>query len=185
MQRAYSQTELCQYSSTKHKVEVWALNIAGLTSTSTSTITLFNEWWSAPSEWLTGSNTLHYSGATNYVSDPTYGDGVMAVWDKELTTHYGFSVTTGSYLWATPSENYLDLYGWGNVEHTWYFAYGKLYSVGVAGILYAYDLKTVKLHGPTTLTDAYNEPVTGENWWGWIRPNRRRQNLHRHFRALS
>ena len=34
----------------------------------------------------------------------------------------------------------LDLYGWGNAEHTWYFAYGKLYSVGLAGILYAYDL---------------------------------------------
>ena len=66
--------------------------------------------------------------------------GVIGIWDKELTTHYGFSVETGKYLWATESENYLDLYGWGNAEHTWYYAYGKLYSVGVGGILYAYDL---------------------------------------------
>ena len=87
-----------------------------------------------------GSNTLHYVGATNYVHDSTYGDGVIGIWSKELTTHYGFSVTTGKYLWATESENYLDAYGWGNAEHTWYYAYGKLYSVGVAGILYAYDL---------------------------------------------
>jgi hypothetical protein len=145
------------------KVEVWALNLAGLTKTSTSTTLLFNEWWSAPSEWLTGSNTLHYSGATNYVKD-----GVIAVWDKELRIHYGFSVETGKYLWATAPEHYLDMYGWGNVEHTWYYAYGKLYSVGVAGILYAYDLKTGATTWTYKLTDAYKEPVTGENWWGWI-----------------
>ena len=23
-------------------------------------------------------------------------------------------------------------------------------------------------YGLTTLTDPYNEPVTGERWWGWI-----------------
>ena len=74
------------------------------------------------------------------MTDPVYGDGVIAVWDKELQTHYGFSLKDGSYLWATEPENYLDMYGWGNAEHTWYFAYGKLYSVGFAGILYAYDL---------------------------------------------
>ena len=95
-------------------------------------------------------------------------DGVIAVWDKELRTHYAFSVQTGKYLWATASENYLDMYGWGNVEHTWYYAYGKLYSVGVAGILYAYDLKTGATEWTYQLTDPYNEPVTGENWWGWI-----------------
>jgi hypothetical protein len=144
-------------------VEVWALNLAGLTKTSTSTSLLFNVFWAAPSEWLSGSNTLHYSGATNYVKD-----GVIAVWDKELRTHYAFSVETGQYLWATASENYLDMYGWGNVEHTWYYAYGKLYSVGVAGILYAYDLKTGATMWTYQMTDPYNEPVTGENWWGWI-----------------
>jgi hypothetical protein len=145
------------------KVNVWALNTAGLTSTSKSTTTIFNEWWSAPSEWLDGSNTLHYSGATNYVKG-----GVIAVWDKELRTHYGFSTETGRYLWATASEIYLDLYGWGNVEHTWYYAYGKLYSVGVGGILYAYNLATGKTDWTYVMSDAYKEPVTGENWWGWI-----------------
>ncbi len=60
------------------------------------------------------------------------------------------------------------MYGWGNVEHTWYYAYGKLYSVGVAGILYAYDLKTGATTWTYQMTDPYNEPVTGENWWGWI-----------------
>ena len=161
--KVYNQDRIMSIFFNQTKVEVWALNLAGLTKTSTSTSLLFNEWWDAPSEWLTGSNTLHYSGATNYVQD-----GVIAVWDKELRTHYAFSVETGKYLWATASENYLDMYGWGNVEHTWYYAYGKLYSVGVAGILYAYDLKTGATVWTYQLTDAYNEPVTGENWWGWI-----------------
>jgi len=161
--KVYDQDRIMSIYFNETKVQVWALNLAGLTKTSTSTTLLFNEWWSAPSEWLTGSNTLHYSGATNYVKD-----GVIAVWDKELRTHYGFSVETGKYLWATAPEHYLDMYGWGNVEHTWYYAYGKLYSVGVAGILYAYDLKTGATSWTYKLTDAYKEPVTGENWWGWI-----------------
>ena len=87
-------------------VRVWALSLSGLTASSTSTTKLFDEYWSAPSEWLAGKNTLHYVGATNYVHDATYGDGVIGVWDKELRTHYGFSVATGKYLWATGQENY-------------------------------------------------------------------------------
>jgi hypothetical protein len=155
-------------------VRIWALDISDITATrdatnNTQSISkLYDEVWAAPSEWLDGSNTIHYTGATNYVTDTTYGDGVIAIWDKELTTHYGFSVVTGKYLWATNSENYLDMYGWGNAEHTWYFAYGKLYSVGVAGILYAYDLKTGSTAWTYNLTDPYGEPITGENWWGWI-----------------
>jgi hypothetical protein len=150
------------------KVRVWALDISDLDASSSTTTTIFDKWWSAPSEWYDGSNTIHYVGATNYVEDDTYGEGVIGLWDKELRTHYGFSVVDGSYLWATDSENYLDAYGWGNAEHTWYYAYGKLYSVGVAGILYAYDLTTGDTVWTYNLTDAYNEPVTGENWWGWI-----------------
>ena len=150
------------------KVRVWAINIDGLTTASTSASLLFDKTWTAPSEWVTGSNTLHYTGATNYVTDDTYGDGAIAVWSKELRTHYGFSVVDGDHLWATDSEHYGDLYGWGNAEHTWYFAYGKLYSVGLGGILYAYDLATGDTAWTYNLTDPYGEPVTANNWWGWI-----------------
>jgi hypothetical protein len=146
------------------RVRVWALKTEGLTKTSTSiSSTIFDEKWDAPPEWLSGSNTLHYVGATNEVTN-----GVIAVWSKELRKHYGFSTQTGKYLWQTDSEHWLDAYGWGNVEHTWYFAYGKLYSVGVAGTLYAYDLSTGKTTWTYNMTDLYNEPVTGDNWWGWI-----------------
>jgi hypothetical protein len=106
---------------------------------------------------------LHYVGATNEVEN-----GIIAVWSKELRKHYGFSTEDGTYQWETDSEHWLDAYGWGNVEHTWYFAYGKLYSVGVAGIVYAYDLETGDTAWTYVMSDAYGEPVTGDNWWGWI-----------------
>jgi hypothetical protein len=124
---------------------------------------LFNKTWQAPTEWLAGSNTIQYGTCTNYVED-----GVFTLWDKELTTHYAFSTENGSYLWQTASEQWQDAYGWGNAEHTWYAAYGKLYSVGIAGIVYAYNLTTGKTSWNYTMSDAYNEPVTGDNWWGWI-----------------
>lgn len=145
------------------RVRVWALNTKGLTNTSTTTSTLFDKTWAAPAEWLQGSNTIHYVGATDLAAD-----GVIAVWSKELRKHYGFSTETGDFLWETDSEHWLDAYGWGNVEHTWYFAYGKLYSVGVGGIVYAYDLATGDTVWTYTMSDAFNEPVTGNNWWGWI-----------------
>ena len=145
-------------------VNVWALDI----SKGHEGALLFNKNWAAPAEWDQGASTLAYTQATNYVTDDTYGNGVIGVWNKELRKHYGFSVIDGSYLWETDSEIYLDAYGWGNAEHTWYFAYGKLYSVGVGGILYAYDLSTGDTVWTFTMTDPYKEPVTGENWWGWI-----------------
>jgi hypothetical protein len=137
-------------------VRVWALNLDGTEK--------FDRWWNdVPAEWLSGSNTLHWGGSTDYAED-----GVLTVWSKELRKHYGFSTETGQFLWETESEHYLDWYGWGNVEHTWYFAYDRLYSVGVGGILYAYNLTNGNTEWTYDLDDAYNEPVTGIRWWGWI-----------------
>jgi len=145
------------------RVRVWALSTKDLNPTSTSASKLFDTTWAAPSEWLAGYNTLHYTGATDEVTD-----GVIAVWSKELRKHYGFSVEDGRYLWATDSEYWSDAYGWGNAEHTWYFAYGKLVSVGVGGIVYGYDLKTGKTAWTYPMTDPYHQAITGNNWWGWI-----------------
>jgi outer membrane protein assembly factor BamB len=106
---------------------------------------------------------LNYVGASDQVEG-----GVMALWNKELTKHYAFSTETGNFLWETDSEHWLDAYGWGNAEHTWYFAYGKLISVGVGGVVYGYDAATGNTDWTYNMTDPYNEPVTGDNWWGWI-----------------
>jgi outer membrane protein assembly factor BamB len=139
-------------------VNVWALSLTGQIGQ-----TLYNKFWNPPAEWMEGANTVQWSAATNQVAK-----GVVSVWDKELRKHYGFSVETGNYMWETESEHFLDAYGWGAMEHTWYFAMGKLYSVGVGGILYAYDDQTGKTVWTYTLNDPFDEPVTGNNWWGWI-----------------
>jgi hypothetical protein len=150
-------------------VRTWALPLNTITWTNNASVntqtlsTIFDKTWAAPSDWLDGWNTIHYTGASN-----EFEGGVIALWDKELTKHYGFSVETGNYLWETESEFYSDAYGWGNAEHTWYFAYGKLFSVGLGGIVYAYDMATGETVWNYTMSDAYNEPVTGQNWWGWI-----------------
>jgi hypothetical protein len=144
-------------------VRIWALNVKGLNNNSKSASLLFDKYWNAPAEWLAGMNTIQIGGWTNNVTK-----GVVSLWDKELRKHYGFSVETGNYMWETDSEHFLDAYGWGNVEHTWYYAYGKLYSVGVGGIVYAYDDQTGKTLWTYNMTDPYNEAVTGNYWWGWI-----------------
>lgn len=145
------------------EVRVWALNTNGITNTSKTASSLFDKIWPAPAEWLNGTNTLHYTGATNEAAN-----GTIAVWDKELRRHYGFSTDTGAYLWTTDSENYADAYGFGNAEHTWDFVYGHLYSIGIGGSLYAYNLATGRTDWTYNLTDAYHEPITGNDWWGWI-----------------
>lgn len=172
--KVYNQDRIVGMFYNQTMVRVWALPLNEITATRTAannsqTLTpIYDEIYDPPDEWLEGSNTLHYTGATNYVTDPTYGDGIIAMWSKELRTHYGFSVVDGTFQWSTEPENYLDMYGFGNAEHTWYFAYGKLYSVGVAGILYAYNLENGATEWTYVLDDPYGEPITGQNWWGWI-----------------
>jgi hypothetical protein len=124
---------------------------------------LFDRWWDAPAEWEDGFNTLHVGGVSDF-----YEDGIVFVWNKENRQHYAFSVETGQYLWVTESEHYLDWYGWGAAEHTWFVYEDHLYSTGVGGILYAYNIENGETDWTYYLDDDYNEPVTGLRWWGWI-----------------
>lgn len=145
-------------------VRVWGLNVEGLDNRSTSIgSTIFDKWWKAPSSWLDGSVIVEYTGATSESEN-----GVIALWIKEMRKHYAFSTETGNFLWETDSEIFLDSYGAGAIEHSWFFAYGRLYSCGVGGILYCYDLETGDTLWTYPLTDEYTEPVTGNYWWAWI-----------------
>ena len=71
--------------------------------------------------------------------DPT--NGVFTVRIKESLQWYGYSLSTGNLLWGpTPAHAPFDMYGMGGT-----IAYGKLYSIGYAGILDCYDIKTGKV----------------------------------------
>jgi len=124
---------------------------------------LFKQTWTPPANWGTSMLVVQYAGQTN-----DWKDGVIALWCKEERRFYGFSTEDGRYLWTTESEHYLDAMGWGPVEHSWYFAYGRLYSIGMAGTLYCYDLKTGKTLWKYNVTDPYHESLWANNWWMWI-----------------
>jgi len=83
---------------------------------------------------------------TRLITDWDPSSGVFVFCDKESMTHYGYSLTDGSYLWGptvltndfTTDYNYMAI----GLERA---ANGKLYFTGYSGILYTYDLKTGKL----------------------------------------
>ncbi len=124
----------------------------------------FDKTWNTPSEWSDGQNVIHWTASTDYVDG-----GVWVCWNKELRKHYGFSLDTGNFLWETDEpEHYLQIYGWGAVEHSWHIAYDKLYTTGVSGILYCYDVFSGDLLWTYTSEDPYSEYLFGNNFWNWI-----------------
>ena len=124
----------------------------------------FDKTWNTPSEWSEGMNVIHWTASTDYVDG-----GVWVCWNKELRKHYGFSLDTGNYMWETAEpEHYLQIYGWGAVEHSWHIAYDKLYTTGVSGILYCYDVFSGDLLWTYASDDPYSEYLFGNNFWNWI-----------------
>jgi hypothetical protein len=143
------------------EVTVWGLSlVAGHEGT-----LLFKETWAAPPIWKSADLTIEYAGAT---SEAEAENGVIALWSKEQRQFFGFSTENGKFLWNTDSEIYLDAYGWGAVEHTWCFAYGKLYSTGVGGIVYCRDLETGKTLWTYHAKDYHNEYLFANSWWQWF-----------------
>ncbi|MCW4018833.1 MAG: PQQ-binding-like beta-propeller repeat protein [Candidatus Bathyarchaeota archaeon] len=73
--------------------------------------------------------------------------GVFTMWVKETMQWYGYDLDTGEQLWGpTEPQTAWDSYSMGGAV-----AYGKLFSYGYGGILYAYDIKTGDLtwtYGP-------------------------------------
>jgi hypothetical protein len=80
------------------------------------------------------------------VADPTVG--VFTECYKETSQWVGYSMTTGQKLWGpTPSQAALDYYGYfyPGLTEGMRMAPGKLYSAGMAGIIYCYDMATGNL----------------------------------------
>jgi outer membrane protein assembly factor BamB len=138
------------------EVTSWGLNLNA--SRGNIGAELFRESWDAPAEWVAENVTASWAGAS-------IEEGVFVVWIKEHTQYYGFSTNTGKYLWKTEPQYYLD-----NFMGGYYVAivYGKLYSGGVSGIVYAYDLTTGKRDWIYEANDPYQEILWANNWWAQI-----------------
>jgi hypothetical protein len=117
---------------------------------------LFQKTWRAPSEWFEGNLTVVWKATTSNGKN-----GVFVIWTMENRQYWGFSAETGEYLWGpTQSEDYRNMWG-GAFQVCTAIAYNKLFSVGYAGIVYCYDVKTGKLLWTYNATDPY---VYSETW---------------------
>jgi hypothetical protein len=118
---------------------------------------LYRKTWTAPASWALGNETVSWYGTS-------IEEGVFVVWSKETRQYYGFSTDTGEYLWTTDPQYYLDFH----VATECAIVYGKLYSCGVSGIVYAYDLETGDRVWTYEATDPYQEILWTNNWWTQI-----------------
>jgi hypothetical protein len=100
------------------------------------------------------------TNATVILGPMSLEDKVYTVIIKETRQWYGYNLDTGKKIWGpTDPQSDFDVYSsrsssWGTI------AYGRLYSIGYAGILYAYDIKNGSLLwqsplNPTGLESAY------------------------------
>jgi hypothetical protein len=116
---------------------------------------LYNEAWQAPTEWAAGNLTI---GAGPINTDA----GVATVISKEQRQRYSFSTETGKYLWVTEPENYLGM--WDTYGRTGVIAYDKLFTAGMGGIIYCYDIKTGERLWTYEAEDPLNEILWSQNW---------------------
>jgi hypothetical protein len=90
-------------------------------------------------------------------------DRVWTTYCKETRSHTGYSLDTGEKLWGpTESQAYLDSYGIPSVCGN--IVYGRLFSVGYAGIVYCYNATTGNLIWTYEAADPYNEILWSNNW---------------------
>lgn len=135
-------------------VNFWALNLKpGQEGT-----LLFKSTWTPPS----GNITFQYATAS-------IEDGVFVVTAKETRQLYGFSTNTGQLLWGpTEAQPYFDQYTLGEsraLTRAVAITEGKVFSVGVAGILHCFDASTGNTLWKYAADQKYQELLWANNWW--------------------
>ena len=144
-------------------VNLWGLNL-NRSKGAIGTL-LFNNTWTAPSEWLEGNITVSgFSGGWCAWGEQ---DNVAVLFGKENRVHYGFSLENGNFLWEAAPENYLNAWD-DSLNVARMIANGKFYSTSISGIVNCYDVKDGKLLWTYAAEDPYTEEQFSNNWW--LRP---------------
>jgi len=95
-------------------------------------------------------------------------DGIFVYGGKETRSLYVFSMDDGSYQYETETQPYMDMYTLGEsraIPRAIVIAEGKIFSSGVAGILYCFDVETGNTLWTYDATDQYSEILWANNWW--------------------
>ena len=130
---------------------------------------LFNkQTWKAPSEWVDcfPALTPSQNGWAAFSPD----DNILILLINGMFIDYAFSADTGKYKWETEPGNYADSWSGatGQSQPEKYFAYGKYYSAGPAGIITCHNASTGALIWEYQNVDKYTESYLRENWWSII-----------------
>jgi outer membrane protein assembly factor BamB len=92
--------------------------------------------------------------------DTNMDENIGLIWIKEERTFYAFSLETGKFLWKSEVPHYyLDIY-----SISVRAAYGRVYSVGMAGEVHCWNATNGKLLWIYNATDPYTEFLWGNNW---------------------
>jgi outer membrane protein assembly factor BamB len=119
---------------------------------------LYNTTWTPPDTWR--ANNYSFQLYQSSWIDTNLDENIGLIWIKEETSYYAFSLETGKFLWKSEEpQYYLDIYG-----QSVRAAYGRVYSVGYAGIVYCRNATTGKLLWTYNATDPYTEFLWGNNW---------------------
>lgn len=114
---------------------------------------LYNTNWDAPKQWAEGNQTIsRIAGSID--------DGLIAIWNKETQQIWGFSTENGKHIWGpTGQQNYLDMYGIRAL-----ITEGKLFAVGMSGIVYTYEASSGNLLWTYRADDYYNQNLWANQW---------------------
>jgi outer membrane protein assembly factor BamB len=144
-----------QLSPTRDSLKMWAISL----QPGQEGQVIFNTEWNPPADWQTELRAIRYDGNTDYGPG-----GVFIINNKDKRTYLGFSLDTGAFLWETEPMHYLQSLSIFDVP----VVDDKIYSIGVSGILYCFDVHTGEILWTYVNEDPYSEYLFGDNWWGWI-----------------
>ncbi len=115
---------------------------------------LYNKVWNAPTDWASGNLTISWAAGS-------LTDNIAVLWARETQQYYGFSLSTGDFLWG-PSErqHYLSIF-----DLVTTINYGYIISTGCSGRVYCYNATTGQRLWNYTAEDPYTEFTIGNDWW--------------------
>jgi len=156
VQALFTQDKVIGASISSTSVRLWVLSL----EPDDEGNTLLDKTTQAPSIWNAGNLTIEFNVASSEES-------VFVLWTKENRQYYTYSLDDGEILWGpTESESYLNQYGWTSFgERPPLIAYGKMFSTGVSGIVYCYNVQTGDLLYTYHANDQYSEILWANDWW--------------------
>jgi hypothetical protein len=126
-------------------IKIWAIN---LKPGQVGSLLWQNSWSPPPGDYAIA------------MGDASVEDGVFTMFAKEIRAHFGFNIDTGQEIWGpTETEPYPMVY----MMHL-KIRFGKLYSMGYSGVLYAYDVKTGQRLWSYEAKDEQSEMNWANNW---------------------